>query len=195
MFAGEKLIPRITVLYQKIDSTYAAVAEKIDLTCKGCDGVMCCTVDLTLHTFIEMFYLRQGFHSLDPFMQSEILTKSRRMVSAKRQAPNGDDYRSAVCALNFAGACVLYEYRPMICRLAGIPHFFVRPDGSKLKSGGCKKFDETVPAKNTGPILDRTEFYREMAAMEIEAVRARGERTKKLTIAETLVSDVTKDFR
>ncbi len=76
----------------------------------------------------------------------------------------------------------------MICRLAGVPHFFIKPNGSKSESGGCKKFDESIPAKNSGAILDRTEFYREMAAMEIEAVIARGERTKKLTIAEILVS-------
>jgi hypothetical protein len=187
MFNGESLISRIAELYDKIDSAYAAAAEKIDLTCEGCDGVLCCTVDLTLHTFVEMSYLRQGFYALDPSMQSEILTKSRRMVSAKQQAPKGEDYRNAVCALNSAGACVLYQYRPMICRLAGVPHSFIRPNGSKSESGGCKKFDESIPAKNSGAILDRTEFYREMAAMEIEAVIARGQRTKKLTIAEILV--------
>jgi len=194
MFNGESLISRIRELYDKMDSAYAAAARKIDLTCEGCDGVLCCTVDLMVHTFVEMSYLRQGFYALDPLMQSEILIKSRRMVSAKQQAPKGDEYRGAVCALNSAGACVLYQYRPMICRLAGVPHFFTRPNGSKLESGGCKKFDESIPAKNSGEILDRTEFYREMAAMEIEAVIARGERTEKLTIAEILVSDVTKDF-
>lgn len=188
MFNGESLISRIRELYDKMDSAYAAAAEKIDLTCEGCDGVLCCTVDLTVHTFVEMSYLRQGFYALDPLMQSEILIKSRRMVSAKRQAPKGDDYRGAVCALNSAGACVLYKYRPMICRLAGVPHFFTKPNGTELESGGCKKFDESIAAKNSGEILDRTEFYREMAAMEIEAVIARGERTEKLTIAEILVS-------
>ncbi len=90
MFNGESLISRIGELYDKIDSAYAAAAEKIDLTCEGCDGVLCCTVDLTLHTFVEMSYLRQGFYALDSFMQSEILTKSRRMVSAKQQAPKGE---------------------------------------------------------------------------------------------------------
>jgi hypothetical protein len=188
MFNGETLISRIKELYDKMDSAYAAAAEKIDLTCEGCDGVVCCTVDLTVHTFVEMSYLRQGFYALEHLVQSEILTKSKRMVSAKQQAPKGDDYRGAVCALNSAGACILYEYRPMICRLAGIPHFFTRPDGSKLESGGCKKFEESIPTKKSGAILDRTEFYREMAAMEIETVIARGERTEKLTVAEIMVS-------
>ena len=187
MSIGEHLIPRIRELHRKIDSAYAAAAEKIGLTCDGCDGIVCCTVDLPLHTFIEISYLRLGFDMLEPSSRSEILTKSRWIVDAKREAPYGDRYRSAVCALNSGGACMLYEYRPMICRLAGMPHVFTRPDGSKVESGGCKKFEETFRRQNPEAKIDRSAFYREMAAMEIEAVRARGRRSEKLTIAETLV--------
>lgn len=187
MFSGENLTPRIRELYRKIDSAYAAAAEKTGLTCEGCDGVICCSVDLTLHTFIEISYLRLGFKTLEPSLHSEILKKSLWIVDAKRVAPYGDRYRNAVCALNFAGACILYEYRPMICRLAGIPHVFTRPDGSEAQSGGCKKFEETFRGQNTEAKIDRSEFYREMADMEIEAVRARGKRTEKLTVSEALV--------
>ncbi len=189
MFTGEDLIPGIRELYRKIDSRYAAAAEKIGLTCEGCDGIVCCTVDLTLHTFIEISYLRFGFDMLESSRRSEILTKSRVIVEAKREAPYGDRYRSAVCALNSEGACTLYEYRPMICRLAGMPHVFTRPDGSEVASGGCKKFEETLRRQNPETKIDRSEFYREMAAMEIEAVRSRGRRTEKLTIAEMLIND------
>ncbi len=195
MFTGENLIPRIRLLYQQIDSVYAAAAEKIGLSCEGCNGVICCSVDLTLHTFIEISYLRFGFRMLEPSLQSEILTKSRWIVDAKLEAPYGAGYRNAVCALNFAGACTLYEHRPMICRLAGIPHVFTRPDGSEAQSGGCKKFEETLRGQNSEAKIDRSAFYREMAAMEIEAVRARGRRTEKLTIAEILVSNVMEDFQ
>jgi len=187
MFTGENLVPRIRELYRKIDSAYAAAAEKIGLTCEGCNGVICCSVDLTLHTFIEISYVRFGFKMLEPSLQSEILTRSRWIVDAKREAPHGDRYRTAVCALNFAGACILYEYRPMICRLAGIPHVFTRPDGSEAQSGGCNKFEETFSGQNPEAKIDRSVFYREMAAMEIEAVRARGRRTEKLTVSEALV--------
>ena len=189
MFSGENLAPRIRELYRKIDSAYAGIAENTGLTCEGCDGVICCSVDLTLHTFIEMSYLRLGFTMLEPSLQSEILTKSRWIVDAKCEAPYGDRYRNAVCALNFSGACILYEYRPMICRLAGIPHVFTRPDGSEAESGGCKKFEETLRGQNPEAKIDRSQFYREMAVMEIEAVRARGRRTEKLTIADILARD------
>jgi hypothetical protein len=187
MFTGENLAPRIRDLYRKIDSAYAAAAKKTGLTCEGCNGVICCSVDLFLHTFIEISYLRLGFKMLEPSLQSEIRTKSRWIVDAKCEAPYGASYRSAVCALNFAGACILYESRPMICRLAGIPHVFTRPDGSEAQSGGCKKFEETLRAQNPEAKIDRSAFYREMAAMEIEAVRARGRRTEKLTVSEALV--------
>jgi hypothetical protein len=188
MFSGENLIPLVRELYRKIDSAYSAVANEIGLTCEDCNGIVCCTVDLTLHTFSEISYLRHGFKMLEPSLQSEILTKSRWIVDAKSEAPYGDRYRSAVCALNFAGACALYEFRPMICRLAGVPHMFMRPDGSQAQSGGCRKFEETIRGQHPEAKIDRSEFYREMAAMEIEAVRARGRRTEKLTVSEALAS-------
>ncbi len=188
MFTGAEMIPQMKKLYERIDSAYTAAAEKTGLTCYGCNGTICCSVDLTIHTFMEISYLKEGFNTLGDSDQSEILRKSRFIVRAKQEAPYGSGYRNAVCALNSSGACMLYEYRPMICRLAGIPHFFTKPNGSKLESGGCKKFTQSHSGKVTGAILDRTEFYREMAAMEVEAVIARGERTKKLTIAEILVS-------
>ena len=187
MFSGENLIPRIRELYRKIDSAYAAAAQKIGITCEDCDGVICCSVDLTLHTFVEISYVRLGFKMLEPSLQSEILAKSRWIVDAKREAPYGDRYRTAACALNFAGACILYEYRPMICRLAGIPHVFTRPDGSEAQSGGCKKFEETFRGQHPEARIDRSEFYREMAGIEIGAIRARGRRTEKLTVSEALV--------
>jgi hypothetical protein len=187
MLTGENVIRRIEELYRKIDSAYAAAAEKIGLTCEGCNGVICCSVDLTLHAFIEISYLRLGFKMLQPSLQSEVLTKSRWMVDAKREAPHGDPYRAAVCALNFAGACILYEHRPMICRLAGIPYVFTRPDGSEARSGGCKRFEETFRGQNPEAKIDRSPFYREMASMELEAIRVQGRRTEKLTVSEALV--------
>ena len=187
MFTGENLIRRIEELYRKMDSAYAAAAEQTGLTCEGCDGVICCSVDLILHTFIEISYLRLGFKMLQPALQSEVLTKSRWMVDAKREAPHGDRYRTAVCALNFAGACILYKHRPMICRLAGIPHVFTRPDGSEAHSGGCKRFEETLRGQNPEAKIDRSPFYREMASMELEAILAQGRRTEKLTVSEALV--------
>ena len=80
-------------------------------------------------------------------------------------------------ALNFEGLCVLYEYRPMICRLAGISHTIIRPDGTVTKSGGCMRYHGENQQDRPNLKIDRTDFYRQMAAIEIEVVRAVGKRT------------------
>lgn len=186
MLSGDELIPRLSELYRQIDSAYRSIAENIGLTCEGCDGVRCCTVDLMLHTFVEMDYLRRGFSTLAPAVQREVSARCRAMISAKDDDPYGDDYRDAVCALNSYGRCVLYEYRPMICRLAGIPHFIVRPDGNRIESGGCTQYTDQISQSHQDVRLDRTEYYRTMASLEMEIVRKSGQRTVPRTVAETL---------
>jgi len=186
MFSGDGLIPRLNELYQQMDEAYCAIAKDAGFSCNGCDGVKCCTVDVTLHTFAEMVYLRRGFNSLKTSRQLEILGRSREIVKAKDENPFGDSYRNAVCTLNFDGLCSVYEYRPMICRLAGIPHFMSRPDGNTLESVGCVKYTNEILPKHPDLLLDRTEFYRSMARIEIEVVRERGKRTPSRTIAETV---------
>ncbi len=186
MFSGDGLIPRLEELYRQMDAAYGAIANDVGFSCEGCDGVKCCTVDVTLHTFVEMFYLRRGFNSLETSRQLEILGRSREIVRAKDEDPFGDAYRNAVCTLNFDGMCSLYEHRPMICRLAGIPHFMSRPDGKILENVGCVRYMRDILPKRSDLKLDRSEFYRSMARIEIEVVRARGKRTRSRTIAETV---------
>jgi hypothetical protein len=186
MLSGEKMIPRLVELYQRIDGIYVEFAGKVGLTCQGCNGVRCCTVDLTLHTSIEMHYLRRGFSSLEPLIRGEVLERCLSIISAKHDDPWGDPYRNAVCALNLDGKCLLYHHRPMICRLAGLPHFMVRPDGSRIESGGCSHYQLDISPSHPDARLDRTDFYRAMAEFEIQVMRHTGRRTAPLTVAETL---------
>ena len=186
----EELIPRLVELYHRMDDAYSAVAEKVGLTCEGCDGVTCCTVDLTLHTFMEMHYLRRGFNSLAHAEQAAILERSRTIVKAKQEDSWGAAYRESVCALNRQGACMLYAHRPMICRLAGLPHFFVRPGARQILSGGCTTFQNKIDTLHPDLKIDRTDFYRDMATIEMEISLDRGQRTSPRTIAETLCASL-----
>jgi hypothetical protein len=186
MFSGDELIPRLHELYRLIDAAYQEAADRVGFSCRGCDGVACCTVDLILHTYAEMFYLRRGFKTLDNARQQEILERARAMTRAKKEDPYGDSYRNAVCALNFDGMCGLYEFRPMICRLAGIPHAISRPDGTFVESGGCVRYEREIRPAFPRLSIDRTGFYRKMAAIEIDVVREFGCRTVARTVAETL---------
>lgn len=186
MIFADELVHRLRDLYALMDHAYTAAAAEVRFSCRGCDGAACCTVDVPLYTFTEMHYLRRGFSFLDESRQRTILDRCRIMLEAKSANPAGDAYRGAACVLSFDGLCGLYEYRPMICRLAGIPHFFVRPDGSTRESGGCHRYElEALPLHPTMR-LDRTHFYRIMGEIEIDAVKALGARTAPRTIAEVL---------
>lgn len=186
MVSGDVLIPRLREFYREMDAVYRAASEQVGFTCVGCDGTKCCTVDVTLHTFIEMFYLRRGFNTLDISRQLTVLGRCRAIVQAKEDDPFGEAYRNSVCALNFDGLCCLYEYRPMICRLAGIPHIIQRPDGKVIESCGCSRYENDNFDISCAAKIDRTVFYRKMAEIEIQVVRAAGKRTKSRTVAETL---------
>ena len=193
MFSGEELIPRLTELYRLMDSAYCEVSNQVGFSCEGCDGVKCCAVDLILHTAVEMLYLRRGFNTLDMSRQLEILGRCRGIIKAKADDALGDEYRNAVCGLNFEGLCVLYDYRPMICRLAGISHIIIRPDGTVTESGGCIRYHRDNQQDRPNLKIDRTDFYRQMAAIEIEVVRAVGKRTASRTVAEALGLEYPED--
>lgn len=188
MVSGEELIPRLIELYKRIDRMYVSVAEVIGLQCEGCDGVRCCTVDVTVHTAVEMLYLRRGFFQLDDFLREIVSERALAMVRAKEANPFGEKYRQSVCALNFEGRCLLYEFRPMICRLAGIPHWFVRPDGRRFEGGGCSRYEALGASLPADQNIDRTPFYHDLALLESEIVRRRGVKTIPRTIAELLVA-------
>jgi len=194
MYSGEELIPRLRELYRLMDAAYTAVAEEVGFSCEGCDGVACCTVDVTLHTFAEMLYLRRGFNTLDMSRQLEVLGRARAIVKAKEDDPSGDFYRNAVCAVNFDGQCSLYEYRPMICRLAGIRHVFAKPDSSTVESVGCPRFETEIGPAHPDVILDRTGFYRKMAEIELAVVHILGKRTNPRTISEALGLEETDGY-
>ncbi|MBM4326786.1 MAG: hypothetical protein FJ118_06440 [Deltaproteobacteria bacterium] len=184
--AHEDLAYRVKELYDRIDAVYVSAARDAGFSCAGCDGAKCCAVDLILHTFAEQLYLRRGLDTLDAARRDGILTNCTLTLHAKESDPFGESYRDAVCVLNEAGLCALYKYRPMICRLAGIPHLIFRPDGTKRFGEGCGKFRSEIEPRLPDLRIDRTAFYREMGSIELGVVRVTGRRSTSRTVAETL---------
>ncbi len=186
MISRDELLPRLKLLNGAIDSMYVNTVSQTGFTCSGCDGVKCCTVDLILHTYVEMMYLRRGFSSLESKLKQRAADRASAMASLKSLDPWGDDYRNSVCALNLDGKCILYEHRPMICRLAGVRHLIRRPDGLTHESNGCHRFETEIRAFHPEAIIDRTPFYKDMAKIEIEMIRSVGKRAEPKTISEVL---------
>lgn len=93
-----------------------------------------------------------------------------------------------MCPLNFDGLCVLYPYRPMICRLHGIPHELQPPGQGKILNVGCRDFEKRNSTRMHVP-FDRTPFYTKMAGLEKEFRQQAGTTQKiKMTVSQMIVS-------
>lgn len=181
---------RLEMLLGKMDRAYAVVADQYGFRCSGCVD-NCCLTRFYHHTLLEYLYLMEGMRTLRSgirhALREQALAVITRMVDTERR---GEAIR-IMCPLNSDERCMLYPFRPMICRLHGIPHELHRPDGNIIKSPGCDEFfDQCRESGKTDYIrFDRTPFYRQMAMIEKELRLETGYSDKiKLTIAHMIVT-------
>ncbi len=115
----------------------------------------------------------------------------RSALDVCRETENADKKGESVrlmCPVNVDGLCLIYAYRPMICRLHGIPHELTSPGQRVLKASGCGTFIRTCHVKKCYK-FDRTPFYLEMASLEKELKQSVGRMEKiKMTVAEIITS-------
>ena len=182
------LVERISKLYFTMDRAYADAADYYAFHCKGCDR-NCCEERFYHYTGAEYIYLAYGLASLAHDVKTGIFGRAdetMRLYQLQDELLQGG---RAICPLNLESSCMLYEYRPMICRLQGIPHYIKNP-GQPQKSGpGCHVFSEKIlPEKLSDFGFDHTPFYLEMAAIEIEIRNMLNYKGRdKKTVAEMLV--------
>lgn len=161
---------RMATLYEAMQAEYDKLAKHYaGFTCMGCTD-NCCTQRFFHHTMAEYRYLKEGMLKAletDPELARAIIKKSREVTEAYNKERETGEILPLMCPVNFDGLCRLYEHRPMICRLHGMPHRFRRPDGKEERGSGCAPFGE---AHKTDWTLNRTALYRELAAIE-SAVR------------------------
>ena len=205
---------RLALLYQRMEQAYTACAEKAGLSCEGCP-TNCCTSFFQHHTYVEWSYLWRGLYELAPERRQEIVSRAEAYVRQASQALALNILPNAMCPLNENGLCILYPYRLMICRMHGTRNVFTRPDGERHVSPGCERFaalpcsvnsqssgpdaagsdgvgselDVPKAASEPCPTLDRTPFYSELAALELEFHKKAGRRLPRvnLTLAEMIV--------
>ncbi|MDA8240147.1 MAG: hypothetical protein M0Z67_07225 [Nitrospiraceae bacterium] len=185
-------IEKIRSLYASMDEAYARAAERAGFECRGCSE-SCCEERFYHYTLAEHFFLLDGLRKLDRETAAKMLDKARETVRLHRLQDLQRTGGRAMCPLCSGGLCAVYAYRPMICRLHGIPHI-VRKQGIVQAGPGCHRFAEEPVDKLTAPELDRTGFYYGMAAIEIELRRLTGfgGRYKK-TVAEMVVDGLARD--
>ncbi len=176
---------RLEILYGDMDSSYGNAATYYGFDCKGCME-NCCLTRFYHHTHIEYLYLLEGLSLLAKETQIEAIKKA---AAYNKKAIESDVKRKQarqMCPLNFDGLCILYNYRPMICRLHGVSHELKKPGRDIAYSPGCGEFARQCENKAYFS-FDRTPFYIKMAQLEKD-FKQRFDFTKKFkgTIAQML---------
>jgi Fe-S-cluster containining protein len=169
-----------------MDEAYLQAAECAGFDCRGCSH-SCCEERFYHYTLAEHFFLLEGLRSLAGETSAKILEKAGETVRLHGMQDLHGTAGRGMCPLCNGGLCEAYAWRPMICRLHGIPHT-VKRQGVLQTGPGCHRFSAEAAEKLAGPGLDRTGFYSAMAAIEIELRRLTGfgGRYKK-TVAEMIV--------
>ncbi|MFO7666529.1 MAG: hypothetical protein R6V76_07925 [Desulfobacterales bacterium] len=187
---AEKLAPfteKLEVIYGKMDEKYNEAASYYGFFCGGCEN-NCCFTRFYHHTFVEYLYILKGFKTLGYGSQSEIREKALLVCRQTAELEKSGRPIRLLCPLNYEGLCALYSYRPMICRLHGIPHELTIPGRKRVLSPGCGEFMSRCGEKEYVN-FDRTPFYSEMAGLEKEFKAAFGISERiKLTVAGMLAN-------
>jgi Fe-S-cluster containining protein len=159
-----KFLDGLSEIFTAIDAEYEkARAHYEGFSCDGCVD-NCCTTVFHHHTLIEYFYFIEGLGKLDPKLLDIAAARSEGYLSAMRKQLGNLNAARIMCPLNFEGQCRIYEHRPLICRIHGMPGVLHSVRG-KNEWQGCKVFNEKF-AGRMDHVIDRTMFYTKIAALE-----------------------------
>jgi hypothetical protein len=151
-------------LFDDMDKKWNGVANGYAFFCNGCED-NCCKSLFFHHTYIEKAYLIHGFDGLDNNNKKKILARASQYFNKTFNQAQEIKSLKIFCPLNENGYCLLYRFRPMICRLHGLPHELKRAGCQSIKSPGCDAglfFDKPYIE------FDRTPFYQQMAQIEAD---------------------------
>jgi len=176
---------RLSTLYFEMDRAWKTAADHYGFNCKGCTD-NCCETQFYHHTHMEKNYLLHGMTTLSPLHTKEIKTRAREVNRLRHLEKTTGETTRVMCPLNMNGLCRLYEFRPMICRLHGIPHELQRPGSYPAKGPGCKAGAYLFSTRKYHA-FDRTPFYSDMASLEMDYRTAINTQEKlRQTIAEMI---------
>jgi len=180
-------LDRLRDIFTAMDLEYARAASHYQFQCDGCAN-SCCLTRFYHHTFLEYFYFRRSFEKLDSRKKDEIIVKAEEVCRETAKADEKDMPVRLMCPLNDDSLCTLYPFRPMICRMHGIPHELQKPGQNVIHGPGCSTFDERCADKGYFK-FDRTPIYVALANLENEFKQTVGIEGKiKMTVAEMILS-------
>jgi hypothetical protein len=173
-------------IYAAMGHKYKEAADYYGFNCTGClDN--CCLTRFYHHTHIEYLYILEGYHALEEKKKIDVTNRAVEVCEKTAAADKKGKAVRLMCPLNLDGLCILYAYRPMICRLHGIPHELQRPGQKAVYGPGCEAFTQQCKEKGYFK-FDRTPFYIEMVQLEKKFKQKTGTAKKfKKTIAQMLI--------
>lgn len=153
----DSIVEKYSLLLKSVDHWFArsvAAAGTAIQCAKGCSS--CCRglFDITL---LDAYFLRQGIDRLSPAIREKVLSRvaaqmeSIRLVWAEVSPPYiiniltedelyrlmPEDDPTPCPLLGDDGLCLVYDYRPMTCRLHGIP--LIDNSGELFQDEWCSK--------------------------------------------------------
>ena len=180
-----RFLLKLKSVYAGMDRKYVTIAANYGFLCQGCEE-NCCRTRFYHHTLLEYLCIREGFNALPSDKKRQVRTRAKTVIAISAIADRKGIPIKEMCPLNLDGRCMLYAFRPMICRLHGIPHELHRPGSGVRYHPGCHIFCDQC-RDSSYCRFDRTPFYIEMAELERELKATVGIIQKiKMTMAEML---------
>jgi Fe-S-cluster containining protein len=178
----QEFFEMMKALYDRMQEDYNSVAGHYGFNCEGCTD-NCCSQRFHHRTYAEYHYLFKGLEEMsvsDPERVDTVFMRTRVHIDAYNRELVLGELLPLVCPLLFNNKCSLYEYRPMMCRMHGLPHRFTKPDGEEALGDGCHWFEANHQAERR---VDRTAHYNELAKIEMDLRVKQGlmKRFKKTT--------------
>jgi len=153
-----------------------------DIACgKGCSACCCGLFDITV---LDAALLNSGFSGLDDEVKGSVRKKAAESLRAiqaywpefnnpfilnyrpeeDREALMATDNDTPCALLDDEGRCLLYHYRPMTCRLHGLP--LIDISGEVMESEWCtKNFINNDPLKISGLRGEFNRVFQKEAAL------------------------------
>jgi len=164
--AIQDLLDRYGMLLAEVDQWFASCQQMYPNLIVCGNGCSSCCRGLFDITLLDAFYLKSGLNLLAPEEQSAIKEKSLSRLNLIKSDHPGfyapwllnplpeeeweeimpEDDETPCVLLSSQGQCLAYRYRPMTCRLNGIP--LIDTSGEELFDDWCTmNFHHTNPAQ------------------------------------------------
>jgi Fe-S-cluster containining protein len=180
----QQVLKQYQALLSLVDAWFAKSMRRYPDKIACSNGCSDCCRGLFDITLLDAYYLRYGFESLPPDVKESVRQKClARLETMRKQWPEFDqpfllNYRpeedwellmpeedeTPCVLLGDDGRCLVYQYRPMTCRLHGLP--LIDTDGEVMHDEWCTmNFLDQDPLELPGLAAPFDEIFREEVAL------------------------------